>query len=98
MTKEADVQRAVEEAVKEFGRIDYAASVQFTLRVSSLLISYSNFAGVIGPLGPTWDTNLDDWKRVLEVNTVGVWLCNKYQLKQMMKQDSIEVYFPQAIS
>lgn len=25
VTKEADVERAVEEAVKEFGRIDYAA-------------------------------------------------------------------------
>jgi len=28
----------------------------------------------------------------MEVNTVGVWLCNKYQLRQMMKQDSLEVY------
>ncbi|KAK5046178.1 hypothetical protein LTR84_008635 [Exophiala bonariae] len=75
VTNEGDVERAVDEAVKEFGRIDYAA----------------NFAGVIGPLGPTWDTSLADWKRVIEVNTVGVWLCNKYQLRQMMKQDSIEV-------
>lgn len=30
VTKEADVERAVDEAVKEFGRIDYAASVLFT--------------------------------------------------------------------
>lgn len=52
----------------------------------------SNFAGIIGPLGATWDTSLEEWKRVIEVNTVGVWLCNKYQLRQMMKQDSIEVW------
>ncbi|KIW94318.1 uncharacterized protein Z519_05634 [Cladophialophora bantiana CBS 173.52] len=75
VTREEDVERAVNEAVKEFGRIDYAA----------------NFAGIIGPLGETWDTDTDQWRRVIEVNTVGVWLCNKYELKQMMKQDSIEV-------
>lgn len=56
------------------------------------LSSISNFAGIIGPLGATWDTSLEEWKRVIEVNTVGVWLCNKYQLRQMMKQDSIEVW------
>lgn len=39
----------------------------------------------------TWDTDTDQWRRVIEVNTVGVWLCNKYQLKQMIKQDSIDV-------
>ncbi|KIY01975.1 uncharacterized protein Z520_02113 [Fonsecaea multimorphosa CBS 102226] len=75
VTKEEDVERAVNEAVKEFGRIDYAA----------------NFAGIIGPLTETWDTDTDQWRRVIEVNTVGVWLCNKYELKQMMKQDSVEV-------
>ncbi|KIV80062.1 hypothetical protein PV11_07591 [Exophiala sideris] len=75
VTKEADVERAVDEAVKEFGRIDYAA----------------NFAGIIGPLDVTWETDTDKWRRVIEVNTVGVWLCNKYQLRQMMKQESIEV-------
>ncbi|OAP65065.1 hypothetical protein AYL99_01037 [Fonsecaea erecta] len=75
VTKEEDVERAVNEAVKEFGRIDYAA----------------NFAGIIGPLGETWETDTDQWKRVIEVNTVGVWLCNKYELKQMIKQESIEV-------
>ncbi|KIX02945.1 uncharacterized protein Z518_06495 [Rhinocladiella mackenziei CBS 650.93] len=75
VAKEADVERAVNEAVQEFGRIDYAA----------------NFAGIIGPLGMTVDTDTEQWKRVIEVNTVGVWLCNKYELKQMMKQDPIEV-------
>lgn len=66
----------------------------------SLLLSYkggnadianSNFAGVIGPLDLTWDTDSDQWKRVMEINTFGVWLCNKYELRQMMKQESIAV-------
>ncbi|RVX67542.1 hypothetical protein B0A52_08895 [Exophiala mesophila] len=75
VTKEADVERAVAEAVNEFGRIDYAA----------------NFAGIIGPLGNTWDISLHDWQRVIDVNAIGLWLCNKHLLRQMMKQESIEV-------
>jgi len=75
VTKEADVERAVNEAVQEFGRIDYAA----------------NFAGILGPRDPTWETKLDEWQRIIDINTTGVWLCNKHELAQMMKQDSLEV-------
>lgn len=50
-----------------------------------------NFAGIVGPLGNTWDIKLQDWQRVIDVNTVGLWLCNKHLLRQMMKQESIEV-------
>ncbi|KAJ9612904.1 hypothetical protein H2200_002845 [Cladophialophora chaetospira] len=75
VTKEEDVERAVNEAVKEFGRIDYAA----------------NFAGIIGPLGATHETDVDKFRQVLEVNTTGVWLCNKHELRVMMKQESLEV-------
>ncbi|OCT44282.1 2,5-dichloro-2,5-cyclohexadiene-1,4-diol dehydrogenase [Cladophialophora carrionii] len=75
VTKEEDVERAVNEAVKEFGRIDYAA----------------NFAGIFGSTLPTWEMPADAFRQVMEVNTTGVWLCNKYQLRQMMKQDSVEV-------
>lgn len=73
VTKEEDLERAVAETVKEFGRLDYAA----------------NFAGVIGPLSATWDTNLEDWRKVIEVNTFGVWLSMKVQLKQMLSQSSL---------
>ncbi|KIW63538.1 hypothetical protein PV04_08531 [Phialophora macrospora] len=75
VTKEEDVERAVNEAVTEFGRIDYAA----------------NFAGIFGTLTPTWETDADAFRKVMEVNTTGVWLCTKHELKQMMKQDSVEV-------
>lgn len=73
VTKEDQVESAVQQCVKEFGRLDYAA----------------NFAGVLGPLAPSWETNADDWRRVLEVNTVGVWLCVKHEMAQMLKQDFI---------
>ena len=58
-----------------FGRIDYAA----------------NFAGIVGPLENTWDCKLEDYRKVIEINTIGVWICNKYELKQMLKQDSVAV-------
>lgn len=38
----------------------------------------------------TVDTKLEDWKRVIEINTVGVWLSMKVEMKQMLKQESIE--------
>ncbi|KAF7188588.1 Zerumbone synthase [Pseudocercospora fuligena] len=75
VTKEEDVERAIAETVNEFGRIDYAA----------------NFAGIVGPLGMSWDVSLDDWKKVIDVNLIGVWVCVKHQLKQMIKQSSIDV-------
>ena len=40
----------------------------------------------------TWDMNLDHWRRVIEINTIGLFICNKYELRQMLKQDSVEVY------
>ncbi|KAJ9655654.1 hypothetical protein H2198_005552 [Neophaeococcomyces mojaviensis] len=73
VTKEADLEAAVAQTVTEFGRLDYSA----------------NFAGIVGPLAATWDIKLEDWKRVIEVNTVGVWLSMKVQLAQMLKQDPI---------
>jgi len=75
VTKEDEVESAVDDAVREFGRIDYAA----------------NFAGIVGPLNETVKTDLNEWRKVLEVNTIGVWLSMKHQLRQMLKQGSIAV-------
>ncbi|KAK3721929.1 hypothetical protein LTR37_002745 [Vermiconidia calcicola] len=75
VTKEEDVERAVQETVETFGRIDYAA----------------NFAGIVGPLDMTWDMDIAQWRKVIEVNTIGLYICNKHELKQMLKQESIEV-------
>ncbi|EMF14484.1 NAD(P)-binding protein [Sphaerulina musiva SO2202] len=75
VTKEDQVERAIAEAVKEFGRIDYAA----------------NFAGILGPVTPATETPLESWKNLMDVNLMGVWLCVKHQLKQMMQQNSVDV-------
>jgi len=74
VTKELDVERAVTEAVERFGRIDYAA----------------NFAGITGGGHLVSEITLESFEQVMAVNTSGVLLSTKYELRQMMKQNSTE--------
>jgi NAD(P)-dependent dehydrogenase (short-subunit alcohol dehydrogenase family) len=74
VTKEEDMERAVQEAVIKFGRIDYAA----------------NFAGVAGPIDPISEVKLSDWQKTQDVNSTGVLLATKHEMRQMMKQTSID--------
>ncbi|KAH7336074.1 hypothetical protein BKA65DRAFT_402711, partial [Rhexocercosporidium sp. MPI-PUGE-AT-0058] len=71
VSKEEDVERAVAEAVRDFGRIDYAA----------------NFAGIIGPMDQTAELSFESFQKVMAVNCTGVYLCTKHQLKQMMNEE-----------
>lgn len=73
VTQESELEGAMETVVREFGRLDYAA----------------NFAGVVGPLSVTWETGVEEWRRVIEVNTVGVWLSMRAELRVMLKQEGI---------
>lgn len=43
-----------------------------------------NSAGVLGPLGPMAEVQLDDFDRVMAVNVRGVWLCMQAQLRAML--------------
>lgn len=71
VAKTQDVEALVETAVTEFGRLDYAC----------------NNAG-IHPPSPTLfaDTDENMFDRVIEVNQKGVFLCMKYEIRQMLKQ------------
>ena len=76
VSKEAEVRAMVEECVGFYGRLDYAF----------------NNAG-IGPDGKRVpvvdivDCPEDIWDRTLDVNLKGVFLCLKYEMRQMMKQE-----------
>jgi len=75
VTKEKEVESAIAKTVSEFGRIDYTA----------------NFAGVGGPYKTIAETTVEEWEKVMAINTTGVFICTKHQILQMMKQDSLEV-------
>lgn len=68
------MERAVKEAVNKFGRIDYAA----------------NFAGVVGPGDPISQIKIEEWQKTQDINSTGVLLATKHEMRQMMTQSSIE--------
>lgn len=76
VSKAADAGALVDGCVKTYGRLDYAF----------------NNAG-IGPDGkrvPFYsiaDTPEEIWDRTLDINLKGVFLCLKYEIKQMLKQN-----------
>lgn len=40
-------------------------------------------AGIVGRNAFAWETSAEEWRRVLEVNLTGVWLCNRAALEPM---------------
>lgn len=73
--KEREVEALVGQCVETFGALDYAF----------------NNAG-LGPDGkrigvfPIAECPEDVWDRMIDVNLKGVWLCMKYEIRQMLKQ------------
>jgi NAD(P)-dependent dehydrogenase (short-subunit alcohol dehydrogenase family) len=64
-----DVRALVEQTVSVFGPLDCAF----------------NNAGIEGPLAPTADYDDAAWERVIAVNLVGVFLCMKYEIQQLLR-------------
>ena len=62
------VERMLKEVEKSLGPVD-------------LLV---NNAGVAGPIGPTWETDPNDWWRCLEINLRGPMLCSRAVLPGMI--------------
>jgi NAD(P)-dependent dehydrogenase (short-subunit alcohol dehydrogenase family) len=72
VTSEDDVEAVVKHTVAELGRLDAAF----------------NCAGILGTVALTTDTPLDGWKRILDVDLTGVFLCCKHELRAMAEQGS----------
>ncbi len=70
VTKAADVENLVSQAVETYGRLDFAF----------------NNAGTPGILKPTIDDSEENWNQVIDTNLKGVWLSMKYEIPQMLKQ------------
>jgi NAD(P)-dependent dehydrogenase (short-subunit alcohol dehydrogenase family) len=69
VTNPKQVEEMVAKAIETFGRLDYAC----------------NNAGIGGASAPAADYAYDDWKGVIDVNLIGVWLCMKYEIPEMLK-------------
>ncbi len=72
VTDEVQVKRMVEQTVSAFGRLDAAF----------------NNAGVQSLAVETADSTSEEFDRVNAINLRSVWLCMKYELLQMRKQES----------
>lgn len=73
VSKAEDVQRYVNEAVSEFGKIDI----------------FFNNAGIEGVVKPLVDYPEEIFDKIINVNVRGAWLGNKYVLPQMNDEGSI---------
>lgn len=74
---ETDVNSAVQTAVDQFGRLDICF----------------NAAGISGNGGAIADTDVSELDRILGVNLRGLWLCERAQIRQMMKQELRDVAY-----
>jgi len=72
VSKASEVETLVQKVVERFGHLDLAF----------------NNAGIEGPLAPIVRQAENDWDQVIAVNLKGVWLCLKYEIRQMLKQES----------
>ena len=72
VSQAADVEAMVSKVIETYDRLDCAF----------------NNAGIAGPIGvATAEYSEEAWHQVISINLTGVWLCMKYEIKQMLKQN-----------
>lgn len=69
-----DNEKAVAFAVKTFGKLNYAV----------------NNAGIAGASAPAGETDIEDWKRVIDINLNGVLYGMRYQIPAMLQAGAEE--------
>jgi NAD(P)-dependent dehydrogenase (short-subunit alcohol dehydrogenase family) len=70
VSKASEVEALLQRAVEKFSRLD---------------IAFNN-AGIEGVWKPIVRQSEEDWDRTININLKGVWLCLKYEIRQMLKQ------------
>jgi NAD(P)-dependent dehydrogenase (short-subunit alcohol dehydrogenase family) len=73
---EQSIDDAVSSTAKKFGSIDYAV----------------NNAGIAGPLVRSAEHSMADWQKVMDVNLNGVWMSQRAEIRQMLKQKAGDTY------
>jgi NAD(P)-dependent dehydrogenase (short-subunit alcohol dehydrogenase family) len=70
VSRNADVQRALNATVDRFGRLDFAF----------------NNAGIEYTAKPAADVTEEEWNRIIDIDLRGVFLCMKHEIPLMLKQ------------
>jgi NAD(P)-dependent dehydrogenase (short-subunit alcohol dehydrogenase family) len=70
VSEASEVETLIQKTAERFGRLDVAF----------------NNAGIEGVWVPIARQSEEDWDRTINVNLKGVWLCLKYEVRQMLKQ------------
>lgn len=70
VSQRSEVEMLIQKTVEKYGRLDCAC----------------NNAGIFGELAPTAECTEENWDKVININLKGVWLCTKYEIKQMLRQ------------
>jgi NAD(P)-dependent dehydrogenase (short-subunit alcohol dehydrogenase family) len=72
MANPHEIQSLIEKTVEHYGRLDYAF----------------NNAGIEGKFAPITELTETNWEETMSINLKAVWLCLKYEIEQMLKQES----------
>jgi NAD(P)-dependent dehydrogenase (short-subunit alcohol dehydrogenase family) len=74
-----------------FARVDISQSEQVEALIVTAVATWGrldfahNNAGVEGSGSPTHLYPEDDWRRIIDVNLIGTWLCMKHEIHQMLQ-------------
>lgn len=71
LSEEKSIVDAIGKVVEKFGRIDIAV----------------NNVGVGGPMTASTDMTVDAYRKIIDIDLVGLWIAEREEIRQMLRQD-----------